>query len=86
MEHKLIEDDKLLIGLYLQLMSVNILIGLIQPFNQFVDSMLTGKGLGVSALAAYALFLPVSSLVLALSSFFSIGTQITCSHMLGKLK
>ena len=64
-------------------MSVNILIGLVQPFNQFVDSMLTGKGLGVAALAAYALFLPVSSLVLALSSFFSIGTQITCSHMLG---
>ena len=64
-------------------MSVNILIGLVLPFNQFVDSMLTGRGLGVAALAAYALFLPVSSLVLALSSFFSIGTQITCSHMLG---
>ena len=83
MEQKLVEGNKLLKGLYLQLMTVNILIGLVQPCNQFVDSMLTGQGLGVSALKAYALFLPVEALILALNSFFAIGTQINCSHMLG---
>lgn len=83
MEKELVESDKLLTGLYLQLMTVNILIGLVQPCNQFVDSMLTGKGLGLSALNAYALFLPVGALILAITSFFAIGTQINCSHMLG---
>ncbi len=82
-QNAIVEDDRLLSGLYLQLMTVNILIGLVQPFNQFVDSMLTGRGLGLEALKAYALFLPVGSLILALSSFFALGTQITCSHMLG---
>ena len=83
MQQNLIEGNKLLTGLYMQLMTVNILIGLVQPCNQFVDSMLTGKGLGVAALNAYALFLPVGALMLAISSFFAIGTQINCSHMLG---
>lgn len=83
MQQNLIEGNKLLTGLYLQLMTVNILIGLVQPCNQFVDSMLTGKGLGIAALNAYALFLPVGALMLAISSFFAIGTQINCSHMLG---
>lgn len=83
MQQKLIEGNKLLTGLYLQLMTVNILIGLVQPCNQFVDSILTGKGLGIAALNAYALFLPVGALMLAISSFFAIGTQINCSHMLG---
>ena len=86
MEQELVEGDKLLTGLYLQLMTVNILIGLVQPCNQFVDSMLTGQGLGISALNAYALFLPVGALMLAISSFFAIGTQINCSHMLGSGK
>ncbi len=83
MDQKLVEGNKLLTGLYLQLMTVNILVGLVQPCNQFVDSMLTGKGLGISALNAYALFLPVGAFMLAISSFFAIGTQINCSHMLG---
>lgn len=83
MRHTIVEDDKLLRGLFLQLMTVNILIGLVQPCNQFVDSMLTGQGLGLAALKAYALFLPVGSLIVAISSFFAIGTQINCSHMLG---
>ena len=86
MDQKLVEGDKLITGLFLQLMTVNILIGLVQPANQFVDSMLTGKGLGVSALNAYALFLPVGALMLAISSFFAIGTQLNCSHMLGSGK
>ena len=81
MQQNLIEGNKLLTGLYMQLMTVNILIGLVQPCNQFVDSMLTGKGLGVAALNAYALFLPVGALMLAISSFFAIGTQINCSHI-----
>lgn len=83
MENNIVEDDRLLSRLYLQLMTVNILVGLVQPFNQFVDSMITGQGLGLAALKAYALFLPVGSLMLAISSFFVIGTQINCSHMLG---
>ena len=83
MQQNLVEGDKLLTGLYLQLMTVNILIGLVQPCNQFVDSMLTGQGLGIAALNAYALFLPVGALMLAITSFFAIGTQINCSHMLG---
>ena len=86
MKQNLVEGNKLLTGLYLQLMTVNILIGLVQPCNQFVDSVLTGKGLGISALNAYALFLPVGALMLAISSFFAIGTQINCSHMLGSGK
>lgn len=86
MEQDLVEGNKLLAGLFLQLMTVNVLIGLVQPCNQFVDSMLTGQGLGISALNAYALFLPVGALMLAISSFFAIGTQINCSHMLGSGK
>ena len=83
MRHDLFEGDSLLTGLYLKLMAINILIGLVQPCNQFVDSVLTGKGLGVAALDAYALFQPVGALMLAVSSFFAVGTQIVCSHMLG---
>ena len=83
MKHSLFEGDKLLTGLYLKLMMVNILIGLVQPCNQFVDSVLTGKGLGIQALNAYALFLPVGALMLTISSFFAVGTQIVCSHLLG---
>ena len=83
MDHSLFAGDKLLSGLYLRLMTVNILIGLVQPCNQFIDSVLTGKGLGVAALDAYALFLPVGALMLAISSFFASGTQLVCSHMLG---
>ena len=64
MQQNLIEGNKLLTGLYMQLMTVNILIGLVQPCNQFVDSMLTGKGLGVAALNAYAnIPCPASQLV-----------------------
>ena len=59
MDRNLVEGDKLLSGLYLQLMAVNILIALVQPCNLFMDSMITGKGLGVAAMNAYALFLPV---------------------------
>ncbi len=83
MDRNLVEGDKLLSGLYLQLMAVNILIGLVQPCNLFVDSMITGKGLGVAAMNAYALFLPVGALMLAITSFFALGVQINCSHMLG---
>ena len=76
--------DSIFEKLFFQLLAVNILIGLIQPFNQFVDSVLTGRGLGVEALKAYALFLPLGALSLALSCVFSIGTQISCSHRIGK--
>ena len=82
-QRNIVEDDRLLRGLCLQLMAVNILIGLVQPCNQLIDSMLTGQGLGLDALKAYALFLPIGSLMFAVSSFFAIGTQINCSHMLG---
>lgn len=79
-------SNGLLKKLFLQLMAVNILAGLVQPFNQFTDSALTGKGLGADALGAYALFLPVGAFVFAAGSFFSIGTQISCSHLLGEGK
>ena len=77
-------DDKLLVRILLPLIAVNILSSLIQPCNQFIDSMLTGNGLGIEAMQAYALFFPLGSLVVALSCVFSVGTQINCSHMLGK--
>lgn len=70
--------------LFLQLMAVNIINGLVQPINNLVDSMFIGGGLGVDALASYALFLPISAFVVAISMVFSVGTQINCSHMLGR--
>ncbi len=78
------KDGRMRNRLFLQLMGVNILASLIQPCNQLIDSILTGKYLGQDALAVCALFLPAISLVMALSAFFSVGTQITCSHLLGK--
>ncbi len=83
MTHGIINDDRILKRLFLQLMAINILIGLIQPANQLIDSVLTGNGLGIEALEAYALFLPAAALFTAISCVFSVGTQITCSHMLG---
>lgn len=84
MKNDSIMEDKLQKRTYYQLMVVNILISLIQPCNQLIDSMLTGNGLGVESLESYALFFPVGSLVVALSSVFSVGTQINASHMLGR--
>ena len=78
--------DTIFRKLFLQLLAINILTGLIQPFNQFVDNALTGMGLGTDALKAYALFLPLGALAFALSFVFSIGTQISCSHRIGKGK
>ncbi len=77
-------SDNLLTRLFLQLTAVNILFNLIQPINNFIDSMLTGSELGLDALENYALFLPLAALVVALSMVFSIGTQVNCSHKLGK--
>ena len=67
-------------------MIINILMGLVQPCNQLVDSMLTGSSLGLDAMKAFSLFFPVGSLVTALGCVFSIGTQINCAHMLGRGK
>ena len=69
--------------LFLQLMAVNIINSLVQPINNLIDSMFIGAGIGIGALEAYALFLPISAFVVAISMVFSIGTQINCSHMLG---
>lgn len=76
--------NPLLQGLFFQLVIVNILIKLIQPCNQLVDTILTGKTLGSQALQVYALFLPVNSFLLAVSSVLSNGVQITVSHLIGK--
>ena len=81
--HKDGQND-LLKGIFIQLMIVNILLGLVQPCNQLVDSILTGKFLGTVALEVYALILPVFSFVTAVSFFFAIGTQITVSNIIGK--
>ncbi|MBP5706194.1 MAG: ATP-binding protein [Spirochaetales bacterium] len=72
--------------LFFQLTALNIFIGLVQPFNQFIDSILTGRGLGIEALEAFALFLPIGSLMMALSCIFSVGTQVSCSHLMGSGK
>ena len=69
--HKDGQND-LLKGIFIQLMIVNILLGLVQPCNQLVDSILTGKFLGTVALEVYALILPVFSFVTAVSFFFAI--------------
>ena len=81
--HKDGQND-LLKGIFIQLMIVNILLGLVQPCNQLVDSVLTGRFLGTGALEVYALILPVFSFVTAVSFFFAIGTQITVSNIIGK--
>lgn len=81
--HKDGQND-LLKGIFIQLMIVNILLGLVQPCNQLVDSILTGKILGTEALEVYALILPVISFVTAVSFFFAIGTQISVSNSIGK--
>ena len=78
------KGDGLLSKTFLQLVVVNILIGLIQPLNGLIDSMLTGNFLGVEAMSCYALFLPVSSFSVAISCFFAIGAQICCSVEIGK--
>ena len=72
--------------LFLRLMAVNTLIGLVLPCNQLIDSVLTGKFLGADALTVYGLFLPLESLMMALCGVFSIGSQISCSHLLGRGK
>ena len=71
-------------SLYFQLAVVNILINMIQPCNQLVDTVLTGKSLGSQALEVYALFLPMNSFLLAVSCVLSKGVQITASHLIGK--
>ena len=70
-------------SLFFQLAAVNILINLIQPCNQLIDTILTGKALGAQALQVYALFLPVNSFLLAVSCMLSKGAQITSSHLIG---
>lgn len=70
-------------SLFFQLAAVNILINLIQPCNQLIDTILTGQALGARALQVYALFLPVNSFLLAVSCMLSKGSQITCSHLIG---
>ena len=77
-------NNNILHKLYFQLAVVNILINMIQPCNQLVDTILTGKALGAQALEVYALFLPVNSFLLAVSCVLSKGVQITSSHMVGK--
>ena len=72
--------------LFLQLLAVNVLYGLVQPVNSMINSMLTGSGLGLEALKVNALFLPVIGLVIASSMLFSVGTQINCSHLIGRGK
>ena len=79
-------NNRILTRTFLQLMLVNILMGLVQPCNQLVDSILTGNSLGLEAMEAFSLFFPVGGLVIALGSVFSIGVQINCSHMLGSGK
>ena len=82
-KHKNGQND-ILKGLFIQLMIVNILLGLVQPCNQLIDSVVTGKMLGTDALKTFALILPVMSLVAAVSFVFSIGTQINVSNTIGK--
>ena len=77
-------NNNILHKLYFQLAGVNILINMIQPCNQLVDTILTGRALGAQALEVYALFLPVNSFLLAVSCVLSKGVQITSSHMVGK--
>ena len=77
-------NNTILRGLFFQLVIVNILIKMIQPCNQLVDTILTGKALGSQALQVYALFLPMNSFLLAVSCVLSNGVQITISHLIGK--
>lgn len=70
--------------LFLQMAAVNIVINMIQPCNQLIDTILTGKAYGAYALQAYALFLPVNSLLIAVSCIISKGAQISCSHLTGR--
>ncbi len=48
-------------GLFRQMVVVNIVINLIMPCNQLIDTIMTGQAYGAEALQVYALFLPVSS-------------------------
>ncbi len=73
-------------GLFRQMVVVNIVINLIMPCNQLIDTIMTGQAYGAEALQVYALFLPVSSFLIAASCLFSKGTQITCSHFMGRGK
>ncbi len=79
-------SNQILPRLYGELVAVNILINLIQPCNQLVDTILTGQAYGPEALQIYALFLPVNAFLVAVGAVFSKGTQITCSHLIGKGK
>ncbi len=75
---------QILYDLYFQLVTVNILINMIQPCNQLVDTIITGKSLGAEALKVYALFLPMNSFLLAISCVLSKGAQVSTSHSIGK--
>ena len=57
---------------------------MVQPCNQIIDTIFTGKAFGAYALQAYALFLPVNSFLIAVSCVLSKGTQISCSHLIGR--
>ncbi len=77
-------NNQILNNLFFQLCAINILINMIQPLNQLIDTIITGKSLGAEALQVYALFLPVNSFLLAVSCVLSKGVQITASHQVGK--
>lgn len=76
--------NQILHNLFFQLSAVNILINMIQPLNQLIDTIITGKALGAEALKVYALFLPLNAFFLTLSRVLSRGTQISTSHKVGK--
>lgn len=80
------KDNNLYRKLFIQLVGTNLLVNMVQPLNQIIDTILTGRGLGANALEAYALFLPVNSFMIAMSCLFSKGNQISCAHLIGRGK
>ncbi len=80
------KDNNLYRKLFIQLVGTNLLVNMVQPLNQIIDTILTGRGLGANALEAYALFLPINSFMIAMSCLFSKGNQISCSHLIGRGK
>lgn len=70
--------------LYLKLLPPFMLISALGGVNSFVDSVLAGRLLGVTGMAAIGLYFPFACIVLAIGSMFMSGAQILCGKLLGK--
>lgn len=77
-------DAKVVSGLMLRLLPIQILLAAVGAVNGIVSSFFASNYVGISAMSAVGLYSPISTLLTACSTLLAGGSAILCGKYLGR--